>query len=370
MKIIIFGLSVSSSWGNGHATLLRGLFRALNQLGHQVHFFERDTPYYARWRDAASLDYANLYLYSNWDEILPSAHALLRDADAGIVTSYCPDGVAACELVLNANLPRSVFYDLDTPVTLSQWERGESVPYLPAAGLSGFDLVLSYTGGRALSDLREKLGASSVAALYGWVDPAIHHRVAPSHWYEADLSYLGTYSADRQAALEALFLAPARQLADRKFVLGGAQYPNPESWPKNIRHYHHVAPPEHCNFYSSSPLTLNVTRASMAAMGYCPSGRFFEAAATGTAVLSDCWEGLDTFFEPGREVLIASSTGEAIAAIAKERHELIEIGARAKQRTLDCHTAEIRAKRLIALLENPTDESGELDRDLCVSKSS
>ncbi len=367
MKIVIFGLSVSSSWGNGHATLLRGLFRALNNLGHEVHFFERDTPYYARWRDAASLEYADLHLYATWDDALPVARELLCEADAGVVTSYCPDGVAACDLVLNGNLPRTVFYDLDTPVTLSQLQRGEPVPYLPATGLSGFDLVLSYTGGRALSDLREKLGARSVAPLYGWVDPAIHHRVEFSHWYQADLSYLGTYSADRQTAFEELFLTPARQLPDRNFVLGGPQYPHPETWPKNIRHYHHVAPPEHCKFYSSSPLTLNVTRASMAAMGYCPSGRFFEAAATGTAVLSDWWEGLDTFFEPGREVLIASSTPEAVSAIAKG-DELIAIGARARERALDCHTAEIRAKRLIALLENPRDESGEVDRDLCVSK--
>lgn len=366
MKIVIFGLTISSSWGNGHATLLRGLFRALHDCGHEVHFFEQDAPYYARWRDALSFEYAQLHLYANWDEIVPFAKAILSSADAGMVTSYCPDGAAACDLVLNANLPRTLFYDLDTPVTLSQLERGESVPYLPAVGLSGFDLVLSYTGGRALSALREKLGAKNVATLYGWVDPLIHHRVEPSHWYEADLSYLGTYSADRQQALEALFLTPARQLPDRKFVLGGAQYPNPESWPKNIVHYHHVAPPEHCKFYSSSPLTLNVTRASMAAMGFCPSGRFFEAAAAGTAVLSDWWEGLDTFFEPGREVLIASSTAEAIAALNKDRAELIEIGTRARERALACHTAEIRADRLISLLENPANDC-ETQLDLCAS---
>jgi spore maturation protein CgeB len=365
MKIVIFGLSVSSSWGNGHATLWRGLLRALNAEGHEIDFFECDTPYYARWRDAASLPYAQLHLYSNWDEILPQAKTSLAAADAGIVTSYCPDGIAACELVLNSNIERTVFYDLDTPVTLSRLERGEAVGYIPAAGLSDFDLVLSYTGGRALAHLRERLGARRVATLYGWVDPVIHHRVDVSHWFEADLSYLGTYSADRQAAFEELFVAPARQLSDRKFVVGGAMYPNPETWPHNIRYYHHVAPPEHCAFYSSSPLTLNITRASMAAMGYCPSGRFFEAGAVGTAVLSDWWEGIDTFFEPGREILIADSGAEAVAAITKERGALVEVGARAKERTFDCHTAEIRARRLISLLETPRDETSDVHQDMC-----
>lgn len=366
MRIVIFGLSVSSSWGNGHATLWRGLLRALHQQGHEIDFFERDTPYYARWRDVTSLPYAHLHLYSNWDEVRPEAKAALMNANVGVATSYCPDGVAACDLVLNSKLTRTVFYDMDTPVTLSRLGRGELVEYLPPQGLAGFDLVLSYTGGQALDLLREKLGARCAATLYGWVDPAIHHRVDSSRWYDADLSYLGTYSADRQDALEDLFFTPARLIPDCKFVIGGAMYPNPESWPKNIRHYHHVGPPEHCAFYSSSPLTLNVTRASMAAMGYCPSGRFFEASAVGTAVLSDWWEGLDTFFKPGEEILIADSATEAIAAVKRDRGALQKIGARAKQRTLDCHTAEIRARRLTEMIESPVDERSYVHADSCV----
>lgn len=367
MKIVIFGLSVSSSWGNGHATLWRGLFRALHKRGHEIHFFERDTPYYARWRDAASLPYAHIHLYADWTDTLWAAKTALADAEVGVVTSYCPDGIAACDLVLNSRMDRTVFYDMDTPVTLSRLERGEPVEYIPAQGLGGFDLVLSYTGGQALDLLRERLGARRVATLYGWVDPAIHHRVEPSHWYEANLSYLGTYSADRQAVLEELFFIPARRLQALKFVIGGAMYPNPEAWPDNIRHYHHVGPPEHCAFYSSSPLTLNVTRASMAAMGYCPSGRFFEAAAAGTAVLSDWWEGLDTFFTPGEEILIAGSADEAMAAITTDRNELVKMGAWAKQRTLDCHTAEIRAQRFIDIVEKLVDERGQVHADSCIS---
>ncbi|MBV9759265.1 MAG: glycosyltransferase [Acidobacteriaceae bacterium] len=368
MKIVIFGLSVSSSWGNGHATLWRGLLRALHERGHELEFFERDTPYYARWRDVTSLPYARLQLYSNWEEVWSKAKQAIEEADAGVATSYCPDGIAACELLLNSKLRRKVFYDMDTPVTLSRLEHGELVDYLPASGLAGFDLVLSYTGGRALELLRHNLSARRAATLYGWVDPATHHRVQSSHWYEGNLSYLGTYSADRQKALQDLFFAAARLVPECNFVIGGAMYPDPEAWPKNIRHYHHVGPPEHCAFYSSSPLTLNVTRASMAAMGYCPSGRLFEAAATGTAVLSDWWEGLDCFFKAPEEILIGDSTAEAIAAIKQDRGALEKIGERAKQRTLDCHTAKIRARRFIELIEDPMDEHSGADA-ACLSNA-
>jgi spore maturation protein CgeB len=366
MNIVIFGLSVSSAWGNGHATLLRGLFRALYRYGHEIHFFERDTPYYAAHRDASSLPFAHLHLYSDWNENVDLARQILSTADVGMVTSYCSDGIQASHLVLDSKLFRKVFYDMDTPVTIGRLDRGEPVPYIPPQGLGDFDLVLSYTGGRALDHLRVKLSASCVSTLYGWVDPEIHHPVEPSSKFAADLSYLGTYSPDRQQALEDLLITPAQSLENHRFLIAGAMYPNAQSWPANIRHFEHVSPAEHSALYSSSPVTLNVTRGSMAAMGYCPSGRFFEAAACGTAVLSDYWEGLDTFFEPGKEILIANSTSDSISAITADSAQLKQIGSRARQRTLDCHTAEIRAKRLIALLETPSDETCQAQQ-LCAS---
>ncbi len=366
MKIVIFGLSITSAWGNGHATLLRGLFRALQSLGHEVHFFERDTPYYAQHRDAPSLPFVKIHLYRDWQETAEIAALELSSADVGMVTSYCPDGRDACNLVLQAGLWRSVFYDMDTPVTLSRMERGETVDYVPESGFGGFDLVLSYTGGVALEQLREKLGATRTAALYGWVDPAIHHREEPVASFTADFSYLGTYAADRQGALEQLLIEPARRLGDRQFLIAGAMYPDIASWPGNIRFFPHVSPPEHSRFYSSSPLTLNVTRGSMAAMGYCPSGRLFEAAACGSVVLSDWWEGLDAFFEPGEEILIARSSEEAAEAIAFDRQALGKIAARAKERALDCHTADIRARRFLTLLSDES-TSAESVEDLAVA---
>ena len=358
MNIVVFGLSISSAWGNGHATLLRGLFRALHLRGHQIDFFERDTPYYSSHRDATSFEFANLHLYSDWSQNLAEARRALANADAGVITSYCPDGIAACDVVLNARLKRTVFYDMDTPVTLGRLEKGEVVPYIPNEGLAGFDLVLSYTGGESLQQLRERLNARCVCPLYGWVDSDMYYRVKPADQFAADLSYLGTYSSDRQTALEELLIVPAQRLPHSKFVIGGAMYPNPQNWPGNIRYFEHVSPEEHRAFYSSSPLTLNVTRGSMAAMGYCPSGRLFEAAACGTAVLSDWWAGLDTFFQPGEEILLATSTIDAISALGSDRALLTQIGNRAKERALSCHSAEIRAQRFIDLIETPRDEAG------------
>jgi spore maturation protein CgeB len=370
MRVVFFGLSITSAWGNGHATLLRGLFRALRAGGHEVHFFEKDVPYYAAHRDTTSFPYVNVRLYSNWASIAAEAETLLVSADVGIVTSYCADALNACELVLSSRLWRKVFYDMDTPVTLSRLEDGEAVPYIPEYGLGDFDLVLSYTGGRALAPLKSKLHAARVATLYGWVDPETHYRVPSDPKFASDLSYLGTYAADRHKALHELLIGPAKELHDCRFLVGGAMYPDANEWPKNVKFLDHVSPPEHSQFYSSSLLTLNITRQSMARMGYCPSGRLFEAAACGTAVLSDWWEGLDTFFEPGREILIAPSTQEAVRWISFDREEILRIGQRAMEKALACHTAEIRAQRLIDILQVLPDESApEANPTMLVSEA-
>lgn len=353
MKLVIFGLTVSSSWGNGHATLWRGLCQALGRRGHQVVFFEKDVPYYAMHRDLAELPGGGeLLLYQSWEDVLPKARRHLADADVAMVTSYCPDGIAATDLVLPSNVDVKTFYDMDTPVTLKSLAAGESLSYIGPRGLGDYDLVLSYTGGTALDQLQTRLGARRVAPLYGHVDPEVHHAVDPVDRYRADLSYLGTYAADRQAALEALFIEPARKLPHRRFLIGGAQYPADFPWADNIYFVQHMAPAEHPAFYCSSRLTLNVTRQAMAAMGYCPSGRLFEAAACGTPVLSDTWEGLDTFFTSGREILIARDSSDSIAALEMSDAELSRIARAARERTLAEHTSDARARELEALLES------------------
>ncbi|HEX4496846.1 MAG TPA: glycosyltransferase [Thermoanaerobaculia bacterium] len=354
MKLVIFGLTLSSSWGNGHATLWRGLCRALARQGHRIVFFERDVPYYALNRDLRELPGTDLRLYADWPSALSEARRETADADVAMVTSYCPDGAAASELVLATAGPLSVFYDLDTPVTLERLARGEPVPYLPPEGLGGFDLVLSYTGGRALDELRDRLGARRVAPLYGSVDPEVHRPADPMPDFQGDVSYLGTYAADRQEALEQLFLQPARRLPAKRFVIGGAQYPVDFPWGSNVFFVRHLPPADHPAFYASSPLTLNVTRAAMAGMGYCPSGRLFEAAACGTALLSDTWEGLDHFFEPGREIFTAAGTDEASEILSLPRDEVRKVARAARERTLAEHTAERRAAEMVELMAGQT----------------
>ncbi|MFC4171219.1 glycosyltransferase [Microvirga sp. GCM10011540] len=350
MKIVVFGLTISSSWGNGHATLWRGLCRALARQGHRVVFFERDVPYYAMNRDLHEIPGGALVLYDDWEAIRPRAKAEIADADAAMVTSYCPDGIAAADLLLDAPRATRVFYDLDTPVTLSRLHDRQAITYIGPRGLGDFDLVLSYTGGAALERLRQELGARRVEPLYGHVDPDQHRPVEPVPSYKSDLSYLGTYAADRQATLQRLLIEPARLRRNRRFVIGGAQYPPDFPWEPNIYFVQHLPPSEHPAFFSSSRLTLNVTRQAMAEMGWCPSGRLFEAAACGTPIVSDNWEGLDSFFEPGQEILIADTTQDAVDACELSDAELGRIAEASRERTLAEHTSARRAQQLEALI--------------------
>ncbi len=347
MRFVVFGLTVSSSWGNGHATLWRGLASALAETGHELSFFERDVPYYAAHRDRTDLPRGALHLYRSWDEALPAARRAVDEADCAIVTSYCPDGVAASELVCGSRAPARIFYDMDTPVTLERARAGETVEYIGPRGLADFDLALSFTGGEALDELRRTLGARRALPLYGSVDPRVHRPVAPLDRYRADLSYLGTFAQNRQEALDRFFLEPARRRPAATFVIGGSMYGRDFPWRENIKYVNHLPPDEHPAFFCSSPLTLNVTRAPMAAMGYCPSGRLFEAAACGTPVLSDAWPGLETFLEPGREILVARTTEDALAAIDLGPDRLARIGRAARERVLAEHGAARRAEQLL-----------------------
>jgi len=352
MKIVVFGLTISSSWGNGHATLWRGLCRALAAEGHRVIFYERDVPYYAGNRDLCEVPGGELVLYPEWAAIRRRAERDLDDADLALITSFCPDGIAATKIVLAARRAVRGFYDLDTPVTLSNLERGEELSYIGPRGLADFDIVYSYTGGAALEALRDRLGARRVAPLYGHVDPAVHRPVAPAPHYRSDLSYLGTWSADRQPGVEAFLVEPARQRPARRFLIGGAQYPQDFPWAPNIYFVRHLPPGEHPAFFSSSRLTLNVTRTAMAEMGWCPSGRLFEAAACGAPILTDTWDGLDAFFTPGEEILVARDTTDALAALDLSDAELRRIAERARERVLAEHTSARRAADLLRALDD------------------
>ena len=352
MRLVVFGLCMSSSWGNGHATLWRGLVKALAGRGHEVMFFERDVPYYASTRDGWEAPAGvMLRLYESWEAVRGEAERAVREADVAMTTSYCPDAVAAAELMEECCSGVKAFYDLDTPVTLAALDGGAGVPYLPAGGLKEFDLVLSYTGGRALEELRTRLGARVVAPLYGWVGPETHRPATAREEFRAELCYLGTYAADRQAALTELLVKPARLLPGKRFAIGGAQYPDDFPWTENIFFVRHLPPALHAAFFCSARMTLNVTREAMARYGYCPSGRLFEAAACGAPILTDWWEGLDEFFAPGTEILPVRTCDEVLAALAMSDAELRRIAEAARVRVLECHTADKRAEELEQICE-------------------
>ena len=349
MRLVIFGLTVSSSWGNGHATHWRGILRALGRRGHEVTFFERDVPYYAAHRDQQTLPYAELVLYPEWPDVAARATRDVQRADASIVTSYCPDAVAASEIIRDAPGVRC-FYDMDTPVTLERLASGESVEYLPPDGLRAFDLVLSFTGGASLDALREQLGARAVAPLYGTIDADEYVPGAKRPEFAATLSHLGTYSADRAEPLTRLFLDVARRRPDLRFLIAGPKYPQQFEWLPNLHYMEHVSPTHHPDFYASSEFTLNITRGAMAKYGYCPQGRLFEAAACEAVVISDRWEGLEHFFDIGDEIRCASTTEEVLEALAMDDGQRKRVGRAARARVLAHHTAAHRAAEIEKLL--------------------
>ncbi|MBS1153233.1 MAG: hypothetical protein H6Q89_4931 [Myxococcaceae bacterium] len=321
-------------FGHGHATRWRGLCRALAARGHRVWFFERAAPSSTVHRGPTALA-----LYPAWEDVLPFATRTLADADAAIVTSSCADGFAASRLVLSSSSAVRVFYDLGTPGCL----RGD--------GLGGFDVVLSDTGGRALEDLRSRWGARIAVPLYSSVDPLVHRPRRPLASFRSDLSYVGTFARDRQRALEELFVGAARRQPRRKFILAGEQYPPGFLGQDNIFHFDRLPPSRHPALYSSSRLTLNVTRGPRASIGFCPSARLFEAAACGVPLVSDRWEGMGQFFTPGSEILLASTAEETLQAMELSDRELRQIAEAARERTLQEHTAERRAEELERILE-------------------
>jgi spore maturation protein CgeB len=350
VKITIFGLTLSSSWGNGHATPYRAILRALHQLGHETTFYEQDVEYYARRRDLIACDYCRLVLYPSWDEVRSWALAEAAVSDVVITGSYVPEGVRINEEILSLARPLRVFYDLDAPITLATLESGE-IEYLRRDQIPAFDLYLSFTGGRILSELEQTWGARRARSLYGCVDPEVHTRAERQREFRCDLSYMGTYAADRQQKLDNLFLRPASLMPDRTFVLAGSLYPHQRRWPANVQRFEHVSPAEHPALYSSSQATLNITRAGMAARGgYCPSGRLFEAASCGTPILTDWFEGLDSFFAPGEEIFVINRAEDVVASLRCPADELARLAARARQRTLQEHTGMCRARQLLDYL--------------------
>ncbi len=345
LEICIIGLSITSSWGNGHATTYRGLVRELNRLGHRVFFLEWNAPWYAGNRDMPRSLYCDIALYETTEELFEQYVDAVRGADLVIVGSYVHDGVTVAEWVIENARNVTAFYDIDTPVTLAKLERGD-YEYLNPDIIPGFDLYLSFTGGPTLKKLEEQYGAHRAVPLYCSVDPFLYYKKdSEVKW---DLGYLGTYSEDRQPGLERLLLEPARRTPNRRFVVAGPQYPEGVHWPRNVERIHHLPPANHLDFYNQQRFTLNITRDDMRAAGYSPSVRLFEAAACGVPIITDKWPGLETFFELGTEIFPAETSEEALNilyGLSMEKREAA--AARIRERVLAEHTAAHRARELI-----------------------
>lgn len=344
LKIVIFGLSITSSWGNGHATTYRSLVRELVKRGHKVLFLERDTPWYSANRDIPGPGYGRIELYTGIKDLKERFSACVEEADFVMIGSYVPQGAVLGRWITDVASGATAFYDIDTPVTLSRLKNG-GTEYLSAELIQRFSIYLSFTGGPILKRIERDYGSPMARPLYCSVDPEIYSPVRlKKKW---DLGYIGTYSTDRQPPLERLMLGPARSLKDMKFIVAGPLYPEGIEWPENTERVDHLPPMEHRHFYNSMRFTMNITRADMVRAGFSPSVRLFEAAACGTPIITDYWKGLPMFFEPGEEILISGSPEDTMLFIKElPEEERLKIGMRARARVLMRHTASHRVDEL------------------------
>jgi spore maturation protein CgeB len=345
LNIVIIGLSVTSSWGNGHATTYRALIEALTNRGHQVTFLERDVPWYRDNRDLMKPSGWNVEIYHSLQDLPRRFAPLIRDANLVVVGSYVPDGIAIAEWITAHAEGITAFYDIDTPVTLAGLDQG--LEYLSAAMIPRFDLYLSFSGGPVPGMIEDTYGSPMARVLYCSADPDLYRpQPAEKQW---EMGYLGTYSDDRQPSVERLLLAPAKAIPDRRFVLGGSRYPADLTWPDNVERIDHLPQHEHPSFYSRQRFTLNITRADMRALGFSPSVRLFEAAACGTPVISDRWPGIETVFEPATEILLVSDARDVIQILRELPEERrLSTADRARRRILTEHTPDHRARQLEA----------------------
>ncbi len=345
MNIVILGLSITSSWGNGHATTFRGLVRELRNRGHHILFLERDVPWYASNRDLPNPEYCQTELYQTLEELQARFTEQVREADFVLVGSYVPEGVAVGEWAIQTAQGVTGFYDIDTPVTLAKLAR-EDYEYLHPRLIPQYDMYLSFTGGPTLEKLEKEFGSPMARPLYCSFDPELYFP-EPQEEKVWDLGYLGTYSDDRQPPLEKLMLDAARAWPLGSFVVAGPQYPASIQWPENCAYIHHLPPAEHRKFYNQQRFAQNITRADMIAAGYSPSVRLFEAAACGTPIISDYWDGLEELFAFGTEILVSYSAEDTLGfLIDLPEEERLAIGERARQKVLAHHTAAHRAQEL------------------------
>jgi spore maturation protein CgeB len=348
LDFAFLGLSLRSAWGNGHATTYRALIRALRARGHRVRFNERERSWYADNQDLPRDLASCLVLYDDPESLRDEHGDDITAADVVVLGSFVPEGARIADWLLRTAHGVTAFYDIDTPVTMAKLREG-GCDYLRADQIAEFGVYLSFTGGPFLDRLRRRYGARAVA-LYCAVDA---ERYAPSRTpAQYDLGYLGTYSDDRQPLLQRNLLDVAAQWPGGRFAVAGPQYPESIDWPVNVTRIEHLAPARHRAFYNAQRFTLNLTRADMVAAGWSPSVRLFEAAACGVPIISDAWPGIEAFFAPDDEILLAHEPAQVLAWLRDTPETRRRaLGAAARRRVLAEHTAEHRAETLERYIE-------------------
>lgn len=353
MRLSFYGSSLVSSYWNGAATYYRGLLSSLASLGYRITFFEPDAYGRQQHRDIENPNYAQVVVY-------PASEAGLRAAldqglDADIVVKASGVGVfddVLLQAVAHDAPPGSLrlFWDVDAPATLAEIKA--TPDHILRDLLPHLDAVFTYGGGSPVVDAYRRIGARRCLPIYNGLDRSTHFPVGPEARFAADLAFLGNRLPDREARVEQFFLKPARLLPDRRFLLGGAGWDDVEL-PANVSYVGHVASGDH-NAFNATPLAvLNVSRQSMADVGFSPATRVFEAAGAGACIITDAWEGIDMFFQPDRELLVARN-GEEVARILDrlDEAEAAEIGARALQRARCAHDYRHRAEEVHHALQD------------------
>ncbi|HEX8373451.1 MAG TPA: glycosyltransferase [Chthoniobacterales bacterium] len=352
MNIGFFGSSLLSAYWNGAATYYRGMIRALHERGHRVTFFEPDAYERQSHRDLEPPDWAKVIVYENNPDAALAEVERARSMDLVIKASgvgVFDELLEAAVLELQTERTLVCFWDVDAPATLERVHQNPADPFRSL--ISRYDAVLTYGGGSPVVDDYTFLGAKQCVPIYNALDPSTHFPVEKIDRFAGDLSFLGNRLPDREQRVEEFFLNPALKLPERRFYLGGSGWGD-KSLPSNVTYLGHVYTADHNALYSSSLAVLNISRDSMARYGFSPATRVFEAAGAGACLITDAWEGIEQFFEPGDELLVARDGAEVSEILAELNPESArEIGRAAYRRAMADHTYAQRAEEFESVIE-------------------
>ncbi|WP_324670666.1 CgeB family protein [Hymenobacter sp. GOD-10R] len=351
LNIAFFGSSLVSAYWNGAATYYRGVIRALHERGHQVTFYEPDAYDRQQNRDIPDPEYAKVVVYEATEE---AAHRCLAQAEAADLVVKA-SGVGVFDELLEREVLKLktderlvIFWDVDAPATLDRVHHNAQDPFLSL--IPQYDLILTYGGGDPVIQAYEALGAQKCVPIYNALDTTTHHPVAPEPRFACDLAFLGNRLPDREARVEEFFLNPAAATPDKRFIIGGSGWGD-KSMAPNVTYIGHVYTNDHNAFNCTPKAVLNISRESMARYGFSPATRVFEAAGAGACIITDYWEGIDFFFEPEQEILVAKSGAEVASILADLTDDQAKaIGQAAYQKVLSAHTYNHRAEQLEQLL--------------------